>query len=68
MRKLATRKDLKTVWGIPFSAQWLLKLEERGLFPNRVKIGNFVFYYWDEIDAWVASLPRAASHSPEPGE
>ena len=69
MRRLVTRKELKTIWGIPFCQQWLLKLEERGLFPRRVKIGNFCFYYYDEVDAWVNSLPRAnRSQPPEDGE
>ena len=39
--KLITRKQLKTEYGIPYSAQHLARLETSGLFPRRLKLQAF---------------------------
>ena len=60
-RKLMTLKELKTVYGIPFSNTHLKRLEDAGEFPKRVRLGRWrVGWYADEIDAWMASRPRGS--------
>ena len=58
-RKLVCYDDLEPR-GIRFSRVHLRRLEARGLFPQHVTIGagNFIAWFEDEIDDWLASRPR----------
>lgn len=59
-RKLVTRKELKLIYGIPYSNTHLKRLERLGSFPKRVQLSPArVGWYEDEIWAWVDSRPRA---------
>ncbi len=59
-RKLVTRKELKTVYGIPYSNTHLKRMETAEQFPKRVQLSQSrVAWYVDEVEAWIASRPRA---------
>jgi prophage regulatory protein len=61
VRKLVSKKELKTVHGIPYSFAHIARLEKAGQFPKRVILGACrVAWFADEIDAWITSRPRAA--------
>jgi prophage regulatory protein len=57
MNKLVTYRDLKEQFGIPYTPQHILRLQKQGLFPLRRKLGNFNFWLWEDIDAWLRRLP-----------
>lgn len=41
---------------VPFSRQHILRLEKRGRFPRRIRLGdNRVAWLRSEIEAWIAS-------------
>lgn len=53
-KQLVSKKELKTICGIPYSLQHIQRLEKAGLFPKRVKLGrNRVAYLLAEVEAWV---------------
>lgn len=55
MTKLVTKKQLKEVYGIPYSFQHIARLESAGQFPLRVKLGQCrVAYVVEEVEAWIA--------------
>ena len=61
-RKLVSKKELKTVYGIPYHPTHIARLEADGLFPTRVQLGACrVAWYADEIEEWIASRPRASA-------
>ena len=58
-RRLVTRKELKTVYGIPYSFQHIARLEAAGRFPSRLLLGQARVAYWsDEIEDWLNTRPR----------
>jgi prophage regulatory protein len=60
VRKLVTKRELKSIYGVPYCFAHLIRLEKAGLFPVRVRLSqNRVCWYADEVEAWVASRPRA---------
>ena len=62
-QKLVTKKELKTVFGVPYSFAHIARLEAAGQFPTRVRLGVCrVAWYADEIEEWIASRPRIALH------
>ena len=55
MRKLVSKKELKTVLGIPYSFQHIARLEAAGKFPKRVKLGQCrVAWILEEVLEWIA--------------
>jgi len=61
VRKLVSKKELKTVYGIPHCFAHIARLEKAKQFPLRVTLGACrVAWFADEIEAWMASRPRAA--------
>lgn len=53
-KQLVSKKELKTVCGIPYSPQHIQRLENAGQFPKRVKLGrNRVAWLLSEVEAWV---------------
>ena len=53
-KQLVSKKELKIVCGIPYSAQHIARLEEAGQFPKRIRLGqNRVAWLLSEIEAWV---------------
>ena len=53
--KLCTVKELKTVYGIPYSRQHIWRLQDDGKFPLRVILGQCrVAFRCAEIEVWLA--------------
>ena len=54
VRKLVSKKELKTVLGIPYSFAHIARLEAAGKFPRRVKLGACrVAWMLDEVTQWI---------------
>jgi prophage regulatory protein len=61
VRKLVSKKELKTVHGIPYSFAHIARMEKAGQFPKRIQLGACRVAWWeDEVEDWKASRPRAA--------
>jgi prophage regulatory protein len=61
-RKLISKKELKTVYGIPYCFAHIARLEAASLFPKRVRLGACrVAWYAEEIEEWIDSRPRASA-------
>lgn len=59
-KKLVTKKELKSVYGVPYCFAHLLRLEAADQFPKRVRLSqNRVCWYAHEVEDWIASRPRA---------
>ena len=51
--RVITRHELRAL--VPYTPQHVLRLEKRGLFPVRIKIGpNRVGWLLSEVEAWLA--------------
>jgi prophage regulatory protein len=52
--KLVNKKELKSVFGVPYSFQHIARLELAGHFPKRVQLGQCrVAWIADEVQTWV---------------
>jgi prophage regulatory protein len=61
VRKLVSKKELRTVHGIPYSFAHIARLEKAAQFPKRLVLGACRVAWWeDEVEEWKASRPRAA--------
>ena len=53
-KKLVSKKELKTVCGIPYSPQHIARLEAAGDFPKRIKLGQCrVAWLLSEVEEWI---------------
>lgn len=53
-RKLVSKKELKSVYGVPYSFAHIARLEAAGSFPSRVTLGACrVAWIADEVEAWI---------------
>lgn len=60
VRKLVSKKELKSVYGIPYCFAHIARLESAGDFPQRIRLGACrVAWFADEVENWIAE--RAAS-------
>ena len=62
--KLVSKKELKSVYGIPYSPQHIARLEAAGKFPQRVQLGQCrVAWLAEEVQAWIDErVARRAQH------
>jgi len=61
-RKLISKKELKTVYGIPYCFAHIARLEAAGKFPKRLRLGACrVAWYANEIEEWIDGRPRASA-------
>ena len=61
-RKLVSKKELKTVYGIPYCFAHIARLEAAGQFPKRVRLGACrVAWFAEEIQEWIDTRPRASA-------
>lgn len=52
--RLVSKKELRTVCGIPYSPQHIARLEAAGKFPKRVRLGqNRVAWLLKEVEEWL---------------
>ena len=53
-RLLVSKKELKTLLGIPYSSQHIARLEKAGQFPQRVQLGQCrVAWSYKEVCGWI---------------
>lgn len=53
-QKLVSKKELKSVYGIPYSFQHIARLEVAGRFPQRIQLGQCrVAWLSEEVEAWI---------------
>jgi len=53
-QKLVSKKELKSVFGVPYSFAHIARLEAAGQFPKRVRLGACrVAWVADEVEAWI---------------
>ena len=61
-RKLVSKKELRTVYGIPYCFAHIARLESAGKFPKRLRLGECrVAWFADEVEEWIDSRPRASA-------
>lgn len=54
--RLVTKKELKTIYNVPYSFQHLARLEKDGKFPRRIRLGPCrVAYLAEDVEAWIIS-------------
>ena len=54
-QKLVSKKELKSVYGIPYSFVHIARLEHAGVFPKRIKLGECrVAWLAEEVENWIA--------------
>jgi len=54
-KRLVSKKELKSVCGIPYTPQHIGRLERAGKFPKRVNLGSGrVAWVLAEVDAWLS--------------
>jgi len=53
-KQVVSKKELRTVCGIPYSPQHIARLEAAGRFPKRIQLGqNRVAWLLREVEAWL---------------
>jgi prophage regulatory protein len=53
-KQVVSKKELRTVCGIPYSPQHIARLEAAGQFPTRIRLGqNRVVWLLKEIEEWL---------------
>lgn len=53
-RKLVSKKELKSVYGVPYSFAHIARLEAASQFPKRVRLGACrVAWVADEVQGWI---------------
>ena len=65
-RKLVSKKELKSVYGVPYSFAHIARLEAAGQFPKRMKLGACrVAWVAEEVDNWIEErIANRAQTSP----
>lgn len=53
-KQIVSKKELRTVCGIPYSPQHIARLEAVGRFPKRIQLGqNRVAWLLSEVEEWL---------------
>ena len=53
-QKLVSKKELKSIYGVPYSFAHIARLEVVGEFPKRVKLGACrVAWLAEEVQDWI---------------
>jgi prophage regulatory protein len=53
-KQVVSKKELRTVCGIPYSPQHIARLEKAGRFPKRLVLGqNRVAWLLSEVEEWL---------------
>jgi prophage regulatory protein len=54
-KRLVSKKELRTVCGIPYTPQHIARLETAGKFPKRIQLGsNRVAWLLSEVNTWIS--------------
>ncbi len=53
-QQLVSKKELKSVYGVPYSFQHIARLEAVGQFPQRIRLGACrVAWLSEEVQNWI---------------
>ena len=53
-QKLVTKKELRSIFGVPYSFAHIARLEAAGQFPKRVRLGACrVAWLAEEVQNWI---------------
>jgi prophage regulatory protein len=53
-KQVVSKKELRTICGIPYSPQHIARLEKAGQFPKRIRLGQCrVVWLLSEVEAWL---------------
>ena len=53
-QKLVSKKELKSIFGVPYSFAHIARLEAAGDFPKRIQLGACrVAWIAEEVQAWI---------------
>ena len=53
-QKLVSKKELKSIYGVPYSFAHIARLEAAGQFPKRVRLGACrVAWLAGEVQSWI---------------
>ena len=53
-KQIVSKKELRTVCGIPYCPQHIARLEAAGQFPKRIRLGkNRVAWLLSEVEEWL---------------
>ena len=53
-QKLVSKKDLRLVFGVPYSFAHIARLEAAGQFPKRLRLGACrVAWLTEEVQSWI---------------
>ena len=53
-RKLVSKKELKSIYGVPYSFAHIARLEAAGQFPKRIRLGACrVAWVAEEVETWI---------------
>ncbi len=65
-RKLVSNKELKSIYGVPYSFAHIARLEGAGDFPKRIKLGACrVAWIAEEVEFWIEErIANRAQTSP----
>ena len=65
-RKLVSKKELKSLYGIPYCPAHIARLEGAGTFPKRVTLGACrVAWVAEEVEEWIeVRISNRAQTSP----
>jgi prophage regulatory protein len=62
-QRLVSKKELKSIYGIPYSFTHIARLEHAGSFPKRIQLGKCrVAWLAGELEEWIDE--RAARRPP----
>jgi len=54
IQKLVSKKELKSLYGVPYSFAHIARLEVAGQFPKRIKLGACrVAWLAEEVQNWI---------------
>ena len=66
-QKLVTKKELKSIFGVPYSFAHIARLEVAGQFPKRVRLGACrVAWLCEEVQDWIDERVAARNIAPSP--
>ena len=65
-RKLVSKKELKSIYGVPYSFAHIARLEAADQFPKRIRLGACrVAWVAEEVDNWIEErIANRAQTSP----
>ncbi len=64
--RLCSKKELKTLYGIPYCPAHIARLEAAGVFPLRVRLGQCrVAWVADEVEGWLQQKVEARKRRDE---